>query len=84
MLVHHDPELTLELLLFLVVRPTPSTQRGHILNDHKANFIASLVEQVWFDFDLFNRQLAIQTSQKGIPTCFRTMLKPSFFSNFKS
>lgn len=57
MLIDHDLELALELGQFVVVGYHTIRREGrHILNDHQAELVTGVIEQVWFDFDLKNKK----------------------------
>lgn len=96
-LVDHDVELALKLLLLLGIgeRHTGRDSR-HVLDDHEPQGVSSIVEQVWLDFDLLGGQVCqhlapvfnhkAHNARRIISslTCFRTALKPSFFSSCRS
>lgn len=56
MLVNQNFELTLKLCLLVRIRRPTSVigQARHVLDDHQTNFIASSVEQIWLNFDLWH------------------------------
>lgn len=51
MVVDQNLELTSELFLLLCVW-LPRAEGWHVLNEHNAHLVTSLIEQVRFDFDL--------------------------------
>lgn len=98
MLVDQDVELALKLCLLRGVGERHTRGHGrHVLDDHEAERVGGVVEQVGLDLDLSggtssaplfhsssNPQSHTQLSQGGSLTCLRTALKPSFFSSCRS
>lgn len=93
MLMNKNFELALELCLLGRIGWSTAIghETGHILNDHQAQFVASPVEQVRFNFDLEASRFSFGPVDnawcwgKAQPlTCFRTALKPRLLSIFRS
>ena len=51
-MVDQNLELTSELFLLLFIWLSRA-ERWHVLNEHNAHLVTSLIKQVRFDFDLF-------------------------------
>jgi hypothetical protein len=62
-------------------------KRGHVLNEKQAHLVTSLIEEVVLDFNLFGRDEVSTIDHEWLTvqlTCFRSMLKPSFFKTCRS